>query len=70
LINDPKTVSKLKPVNTGVRQLNAPADLWWSNIQLRRLGAGKQPRKFLTGWEAIGHALTRDGINAFRRKRT
>lgn len=70
LINDPQTVSKLKPINTRVRQLNAPADLWWSNIQLRRLGAGKQPRKMLTGWEAIGHALTRDGINAFRRKRS
>jgi 2,4-dienoyl-CoA reductase-like NADH-dependent reductase (Old Yellow Enzyme family) len=70
LIENPKTVSKLKPINTGVRQLNAPADLWWSNIQLRRLGAGKQPRKFLTGWESIGHALARDGVNAVKRKRS
>jgi 2,4-dienoyl-CoA reductase-like NADH-dependent reductase (Old Yellow Enzyme family) len=70
LIDDPTTISKLKPINTRVRQLNAPADLWWSNIQLRRLGAGKQPRKTLTGWEAIGHALTRDGVNAFKRKRS
>lgn len=70
LISNPETVSKLKPINTHVRQLNGPADLWWNNIQLRRLGQGKSPRKTLTGWEAIGHALARDGINAFKRKRS
>jgi 2,4-dienoyl-CoA reductase-like NADH-dependent reductase (Old Yellow Enzyme family) len=70
LINDPKAVSKLKPVTTGVRMLNAPADLWWNNIQLRRMGAGKEPRGRLSAWEAVGHALLRDGINGFRRKRS
>ncbi|MGH2905815.1 MAG: NADH:flavin oxidoreductase/NADH oxidase family protein [Solirubrobacterales bacterium] len=70
LIDDPATVSKLKPIRTGVRQLDPPADLWWNNIQLRRIGAGKKPRRNLTGWESIFQALTRDGINAVRRKRS
>ena len=70
LIADAKTVSRLKPVQTGIRRLDPAAELWWNNIQLRRLGAGKPPRRFLTGWEAIGHALARDGVNAFRRKRS
>lgn len=70
LINDPATKSRLKPIHTGISKLDSPADLWWSNIQLRRLGAGKQPRRALTGWESIGHALVRDGINGVRRKRS
>lgn len=70
LIDDANATSKLKPIRTGVRQLDPAADLWWSNIQLRRMGAGKEPRRVLTGWEAVGHALIRDGVNAFRRKRS
>jgi 2,4-dienoyl-CoA reductase-like NADH-dependent reductase (Old Yellow Enzyme family) len=70
LINEPSTVARLKPIRTGIPKLDSPADLWWSNIQLRRLGAGKQPRRGLTGWESIGHALVRDGINGVRRKRS
>jgi 2,4-dienoyl-CoA reductase-like NADH-dependent reductase (Old Yellow Enzyme family) len=70
LINEPTTVARLKPIRTGISKLDSPADLWWSNIQLRRLGAGKQPRRGLTGWESIGHALVRDGVNGLRRKRS
>lgn len=70
LIGDPTTVSKLAPVTTGIRKLDAPADLWWNNIQLRRMGAGKEPRQRLTSWEAVGHALLRDGFNGVRRKRS
>lgn len=70
LLTDPTSTSRLKPVRTGVRQLDPAADLWWNNIQLRRMGAGKEPRKHLPGWEAVGHALVRDGFNAFRRKRS
>lgn len=69
LIEDASTVSKLQPIRTGVRKLDAPADLWWNNIQLRRMGAGKEPRRRLSSWEAIGHALVRDGVNGFRRRR-
>lgn len=70
LIKDPNTVARLNPIRTGIAKLDSPADLWWSNIQLRRLGAGKEPRRALTGWESIGHALVRDGINGVRRKRS
>ncbi|MFT4050253.1 MAG: hypothetical protein QM648_10545 [Solirubrobacterales bacterium] len=69
LIADSSTVSRFKPIHTGVKLLDPAADLWWNNIQLQRLGAGKQPRKHLTGWESVGHALVRDGINAVKRKR-
>ncbi|MBJ7458614.1 MAG: NADH:flavin oxidoreductase/NADH oxidase family protein [Thermoleophilaceae bacterium] len=69
LVKDKATISKLKPIRTGISKLDSPAELWWSNIQLRRLGAGKRPRRGLTGWEAVGHALVRDGINGVRRKR-
>jgi 2,4-dienoyl-CoA reductase-like NADH-dependent reductase (Old Yellow Enzyme family) len=70
LIEDASTTSRLKPIRTGIAKLDSPADLWWSNIQLRRLGAGKEPRRALTAWESIGHALVRDGINGVRRKRS
>jgi hypothetical protein len=69
-IADSSTVSKLGDVRTGIKLLDSAAELWWSGIQLQRLGAGKQPRKHLTGWEAVGHALVRDGLNAVRRKRS
>ncbi len=70
LIDDASTVSRLRSIHTGVKLLDAPADLWWNNIQLQRLGAGKEPRKRLTAWESIGHALLRDGFAAVRRKRS
>lgn len=70
LIADGSTVSKLSDIRTGVRKLDAPADLWWNNIQIHRLGAGRDPRKHLTAWESIGHALIRDGFNTIRRKRS
>ncbi len=70
LIADANTTSAFRPIRTGVKLLDPPADLWWNNIQMHRLAAGKQPRKHLTGWESVGHALVRDGINAIRRKRS
>jgi 2,4-dienoyl-CoA reductase-like NADH-dependent reductase (Old Yellow Enzyme family) len=70
LIDDETSASRLQPIRTGVRKLDAPADLWWSNIQIHRLAAGKQPRPRLTGWETLGHILVRDGINGLRRKRS
>jgi hypothetical protein len=69
-MSDASTVSALGDITTGVKLLNPAAELWWSNIQLHRLGAGKEPRKHLTGWESVGHALVRDGLNAVRRRRS
>lgn len=70
LIADSETVSALGDVRTGIKMLDSAAELWWNNIQLQRIGAGKPPRKHMTGWEAVGHALVRDGIGAIRRKRS
>jgi 2,4-dienoyl-CoA reductase-like NADH-dependent reductase (Old Yellow Enzyme family) len=69
LIADSGSASRLRPVRTGIGRLNPPADLWWNNIQLQRLGAGKEPRRMLTGQEAVLHAVLRDGLNSIRRKR-
>jgi 2,4-dienoyl-CoA reductase-like NADH-dependent reductase (Old Yellow Enzyme family) len=69
LIADSGTISALKPIRTGVAKLDPAANLWWNNLQMQRLGAGKQPRTRLTAWESVGHVLLRDGINGFRRKR-
>lgn len=70
LLDDAATVSRLKPIRTGVRRIDPAADLWWNNIQMHRLAAGKAPRRMLTGWESAAHAVLRDGANAFRRKRS
>lgn len=70
LIADPSAISRLSPIRTGVSKLDAPADLWWSNIQIHRLAAGKQPRRMLTGWETLGHVVVRDGVSGLRRKRS
>lgn len=69
LLTDPHAVSRLKPVRTGVRRLDAPADLWWNNIQIHRIANGKEPRRRLSSWEALTHVALRDGVNGLRRKR-
>lgn len=69
LLSDPKAVSKLKPISTGVRAFNPPAELWWSGIQLHRMATGKDPNPRLGGRRALVHAIVRDGVNTLRRKR-
>jgi 2,4-dienoyl-CoA reductase-like NADH-dependent reductase (Old Yellow Enzyme family) len=69
LLSDPQTVSKLKPVKTGIRALDPPAELWWNGIQLTRMAEGKDPNPRLGGRRALVHALARDGINTLRRRR-
>ncbi len=69
LLSNPRTVSRLKPVSTGLRALNPPAELFWSGIQLRRMANGQEPNPRLGGRRALVHALMRDGVNTLRRKR-
>ncbi len=69
LLSNPRTVSRLNPVSTGLRALNPPAELFWSGIQLRRMANGQEPNPHLGGLRALVHALMRDGVNTLRRKR-
>lgn len=69
LLSNPRTVSRLKPVKTGLRMLDPPAELFWSGIQLRRMANGQEPNPRLGGRRALVHALMRDGVNTLRRKR-
>jgi 2,4-dienoyl-CoA reductase-like NADH-dependent reductase (Old Yellow Enzyme family) len=71
LLDDPAgTRAALRPNTTGIRKLDGAADLMWSQHQLHRLGAGKNPDPRLGAREAALRALLRDGVNALRRKRS
>jgi 2,4-dienoyl-CoA reductase-like NADH-dependent reductase (Old Yellow Enzyme family) len=70
LITDPGgTRSALDLKTTGIRRLDAAADLWWNQHQIGRLGAGKDPDARYGAWRAVVDALVRDGLNSFRRRR-
>ena len=63
------TTSQLKLNGVGIRRLDAPADLWWTQHQLARMGAGKEPDPSYGAKRAVLDALLRDGVNTLRRKR-
>ena len=44
-------------------------DLWWTQQQVQRLGAGKDPDPSYSPRRAVLHALKRDGRNILRRRR-
>ena len=49
--------------------LDSIADLWWTQHQVQRLGAGKDPDPTYGPRRAVLHALKRDGRNILRRRR-
>ncbi len=57
----------LKPL--GIKKLDSIAELWWTQHQLQRIGAGKDPDPRYGTRRAVLSALRRDGINNFRRRR-
>jgi 2,4-dienoyl-CoA reductase-like NADH-dependent reductase (Old Yellow Enzyme family) len=61
--------SALKPQSVGIRKLDGAADLWWTQHQLHRLGAGKNPDPSFGPRRAALKALTHDGLNSLRRRR-
>ena len=53
----------------GINKLDSIADLWWTQHQVQRLGAGKDPHPTYGPRRAVLHALKRDGRNILRRRR-
>lgn len=70
LVADPEgTTSTFELKTIGVKKLDSVADLWWTQHQLQRLGAGKEPDPAYGPRRAVLDALVRDGRNVLRRKR-
>ncbi|GAB3668189.1 NADH:flavin oxidoreductase/NADH oxidase family protein [Nocardioides korecus] len=70
LVADPASTTssfELKPF--GVKKLDAAADLWWTQHQVQRLGAGLEPDPGYGPRRAVLDALLRDGRNVLRRRR-
>jgi len=61
--------SDLELKKIGVKKLDAIADLWWTQHQIQRLGAGKDPDPNYGPRRAVFDALKRDGRNILRRRR-
>ncbi len=53
----------------GIKKLDSAADLWWTQHQIQRLGAGKEPDPAYGARRAVFDAMKRDGLNTFRRRR-
>ena len=70
LVADPAgTKAAFELHRIGIKQLDAAADLWWTQHQLHRLGAGKEPDARYGTKRAVVDALLRDGLNSLRRRR-
>ena len=70
LLASPETArSNLQLKKIGVKKLDSIADLWWTQHQIQRLGAGKDPDPNYGARRAVFDALRRDGRNTLRRRR-
>jgi 2,4-dienoyl-CoA reductase-like NADH-dependent reductase (Old Yellow Enzyme family) len=70
LLASPETArSELELKKIGIRKLDSAADLWWTQHQIERLGAGEDPDPSYGARRAVFDALRRDGRNMLRRRR-
>jgi hypothetical protein len=70
LLASPETArSELELKKIGIRKLDSAADLWWTQHQIQRLGAGKDPDPAYGARRAVFDALRRDGRSMLRRRR-
>jgi 2,4-dienoyl-CoA reductase-like NADH-dependent reductase (Old Yellow Enzyme family) len=70
LVASPETArSELELKKIGIRKLDSAADLWWTQHQIQRLGAGKDPDPAYGARRAVFDALRRDGRSMLRRRR-
>jgi 2,4-dienoyl-CoA reductase-like NADH-dependent reductase (Old Yellow Enzyme family) len=70
LVRDPaytESSFRLKPL--GIKKLDSAAELWWTQHQLQRIGAGKDPDATYGTRRALLSALRSNGINTLRRRR-
>ena len=70
LLASPETArSEFELKKIGVKKLDSIADLWWTQHQIQRLGAGKDPDPGYGAHRAVFDALRRDGRSMLRRRR-
>jgi hypothetical protein len=70
LLASPKTArSDFELKKIGIKKLDSIADLWWTQHQIGRLGAGKNPNPTYRPRRAVLDALKRDLRNIRRRRR-
>lgn len=70
LLTSPDTArSSFELKKIGIKKLDSVADLWWTQRQIQRLGAGKDPDPNYGARRAVFDALRRDGRNTLRRRR-
>jgi 2,4-dienoyl-CoA reductase-like NADH-dependent reductase (Old Yellow Enzyme family) len=70
LLRDPaSTQSSFNPKPLGIKKLDSAAELWWTQHQLQRIGAGKDPNPRYGTRRAVLAALRSNGINTLRRRR-
>ena len=70
LLASPETArSGLELKKIGVKKLDAAADLWWTQHQIKLLGAGEDPDPAYGVRRAVFDALRHDGRNMLRRRR-
>ncbi|MFM9077180.1 MAG: hypothetical protein ACKORM_02970, partial [Solirubrobacterales bacterium] len=71
LLASPETArSDFELKKIGIKKLDSIADLWWTQHQIQRLGAGKDPDPSYGPRRAMFDALRRDGLNTLRRRRS
>jgi NADH:flavin oxidoreductase / NADH oxidase family len=58
---------QLEPL--GIKKLDAIAELWWTQHQLQRMGADKDPDPAYGTRRALLSALRSNGLNILRRRR-
>lgn len=68
LIADPSTVSRLKPVRTGIQMADGPAELIWHNRQMRRIARGLEPDEQIEGRLGLLKTLLRGRVLPRRRR--
>ena len=70
LLASPETVrSDFELKKIGIKKLDSIADLWWTQHQIQRMGAGKDPDPDYGARRAVLDALWRDGRSVLRRRR-
>lgn len=69
--DSPLKLTRCETIKTGFKSLDRMTglDITWYERQLRRMAAGKSPKKGLGPWGAVAGTLLDSGLQAFKKKR-
>lgn len=69
LVADPEARSTLRPLRTGIARLDAAAELFWHERQIRRMGEGRDPDPHLGVRRTLLTQALGEGAGILRRRR-